>query len=71
MLNGVKPEDVPFNPQQLAALEALFPEVARYESEDSKLHYIAGTRSVVAYVRSNIEKQIRKSKVLPTRNIGE
>ena len=67
--SGIKATDVPFNKEQLEALEVLFPENTNSMESPYDMYYNAGKRDVVRYVRQNIEAQSKKAEHMPTRNL--
>lgn len=53
-----RPDQITFTPQQLAALETVFPEIAAGSDAltDAKVRHHLGQRSVVAFIRDRVRR---------------
>lgn len=58
MTERADPRLITFTPQQLAALEAIFPEIAAGSDEmsDSKVRHHLGQRSVIAWIKDRVRR---------------
>ena len=58
MTQRADPHKITFTPQQLAALETVFPEIAEGSDAmtDAKVRHHLGQRSVIAFIRNRVAR---------------